>query len=216
MLQFRLAHAHARDAVFSQIDEKLISAGLSRQSLSGVSLCSQAGDRSVYLQRPDLGRSLDETSVALIRAHSGAAPDIAIVIADGLSAEAVNRHAVPLLEILLPGFEKLNLSVGPVSVVRQGRVAIGDEIGEALRARLLLMMIGERPGLSSPDSLGVYLTYSPRPGLTDESRNCISSIRPEGLDYATAAGKILFLVKEALRIKLTGVALKEQTQAVLE
>ena len=128
------------------------------------------------------------------------------MIADGLSALAVHRHAVPLLELLL---QDLDWRIAPVAIVEQGRVAIGDEIGEVLGARLVVVLIGERPGLSSPDSLGVYLTWNPRPGLTDAERNCISNIRAEGLSYAAAAHKLLFLMNEARRLKLSGVRLKE-------
>ncbi len=214
VLQFKLAHAHARDAVFSSLAENEISVALSLLSLSPVSMQSQAKDRTEYLQRPDLGRRLSDHSLQLIKGYEGRTVDVALIVADGLSAEAVNRHAVPLLTFLLPMFETLSLSLSPVAIVKQGRVAVGDEIGEAFAARLSLLMIGERPGLSSPDSLGVYLTYKPKHGLTDESRNCISNIRPEGLQYEAAAMKTFYLVREALRLRLTGISLKEQATAL--
>lgn len=216
VLQFKLAHAHARDAVFSALDEQHLSSSLLKLSLSAILLQSRAKDRSEYLQRPDLGRMLDEHSTSLVSAAYRAAADIAIVIADGLSAEAVNRHAIPLLEQLLPGFQNRRMLLSPVFLVRQGRVAIGDQIGEGVNARLLLVLIGERPGLSSADSLGVYLTYNPRHGLTDAARNCVSNIRPEGLGYAAAANKILFLCGEALRLQVSGVSLKDHTSTLLE
>jgi ethanolamine ammonia-lyase small subunit len=135
---------------------------------------------------------------------------IAIVLADGLSATAVNHHAVPLLSQLIPLLQNINLRLLPVSLVQQGRVAIGDEIGRLQQATLVVVLIGERPGLSSPDSLGIYITYQPRVGLTDEARNCISNVRPEGLSYQAAADKLYWLIRESLRLRVSGVELKDQ------
>jgi ethanolamine ammonia-lyase small subunit len=174
-------------------------------------LASCAVDRLEYLQRPDKGRKLDSASIALLSARPAdeRGRDVAIVVADGLSAIAVHAHAAAFVRALLARFDAAAISVGAVCLVRQGRVAIGDEIGQHLRARLALVILGERPGLTAPDSLGVYLTYAPRPGLTDDSRNCVSNIRPDGLPLPVAADRISRLAAEALRRQLTGVALKD-------
>jgi ethanolamine ammonia-lyase small subunit len=207
-LEFKLAHAHARDAVYSELDIEGLTNSLQAFNLPVLSLHSNAANRQKYLKRPDLGRQLDETSAELLK-DLGTGVDIAIIIADGLSATAVNENAFSLLKLLMPMFSNEKLRLGPLCLVRQGRVAIGDEITAGLRAKLSIVLIGERPGLSSADSMGMYLTYNPRPGLTDESRNCISNIRPEGLSYHPAAGKAFYLVQEALKRKLSGVALKD-------
>jgi ethanolamine ammonia-lyase small subunit len=203
ILDFQLAHAQARDAVHAALDVSSLLNGLRERQLPSCVLRSAAPDRSTYLRHPDLGRRLSSESIAKL----AAAPcDIVFVIADGLSALAVTRHALPLLdEVLLLNHQ---WSVGPVCVVEQGRVAIGDAIGAALSARISVVLIGERPGLSSPDSLGVYITWNPQPGRTDAERNCISNVRPEGLGYSGAARMLGFYLREALRRKLTGVGLK--------
>ncbi len=196
-LRFDLDHARARDAVYSVLDPAAIGCPY-------VLVESAAGDRAEYLRRPDLGRRLSEASRGRIERG---AYDVAFVVADGLSALAVHRHAGPLLEALLPKLADWN--VAPLVVAKQGRVGIGDEIGERLGADLVAVLIGERPGLMSPDSLGVYLTWGPRPGRTDAERNCLSNIRAEGLSYALAAHKLYFLMAAARGRRLTGVALKE-------
>ncbi|SIO54719.1 ethanolamine ammonia-lyase subunit EutC [Chitinophaga niabensis] len=199
VLRFKLAHAHARDAVHSSLD---ITAFPWEINL----LHSNAADRAEYLQRPDKGRQLQESSrLSLTPGHA----DIGIILVDGLSATAVNHHAVPVLAYLFPMLQAKKISCARIQLVQQGRVAIGDEIGELLGVKLVLVLIGERPGLTSPDSLGAYLTWQPRPGLTDEARNCISNIRPEGLPYQLAAEKMFYLINEALRLHLTGVMLKD-------
>jgi ethanolamine ammonia-lyase small subunit len=171
--------------------------------LPHILLRSAAADRATYLRRPDLGRVLsNDARVKLARGPY----DAAIVVVDGLSALAVERHVPPLLEELTPGLSPMALA--PLTVVLQGRVAIGDEIGELLGARLVLVLIGERPGLSSPDSLGAYITWDPRPGRTDAERNCISNIRSEGLSYSAAARIILMLIRAAQSRRLAGVGLK--------
>lgn len=178
---------------------------LGQQGVESIALRSGAPDRLVYLKRPDLGRRLSDESrerIAPLRAEY----DVAFVIADGLSALAVHRHAVPLLELLL---RDLDWHIAPIAIVEQGRVAIGDEIGEWFGAAMVVVLVGERPGLSSPDSLGAYLTWQPKPGRTDAERNCVSNIRPEGLSYAAAAHKLRFLMNESRRLKLSGVKLKE-------
>ena len=208
-LELKLAHAHARDAVYSELDIGKLSSDLKQFNLPVLLLHSQAAYRELYLQRPDLGRQLNDKSIELVNDYSNSKAEIAIIIADGLSATAVNHHAISLLKVLVPQLQSANFKVGPVSLVKQGRVAIADDIGMHLKAKLSLMLIGERPGLSSADSMGCYITYSPKPGLTDESRNCISNIRPHGLTFKSASKKIFYLIQEAFRRKLSGVGLKD-------
>jgi ethanolamine ammonia-lyase small subunit len=207
LLRFQLDHARARDAVYEALDPASL-------GLPHVLVRSAAPDRATYLRRPDLGRRLAD-GTALERGDY----DAAFVIADGLSAPAVHRHAGPLLDALLPrlGQEKPlrrggfgEWRVAPLTVVLQGRVAVGDEIGMRLGARLTVVLIGERPGLTSPDSLGVYLTWDPRPGRTDAERNCISNIRTEGLGYEAAAVTLEFLMNAARSRRLSGIALKDE------
>ena len=212
-LEFKLAHAHARDAVYSLLDAEGLSEGLKVFGLPVLHLHSKAATRHKYLKRPDHGRQLDEASEEVLKDYSTNA-DIVIIIADGLSATAVNENAVGLLKILIPMLTASKLKLAPICLVEQGRVAAGDDIGQGLNARFSILLIGERPGLSSADSMGAYLTYNPRHGLTDESRNCISNIRPHGLKYKPAAGKIFYLVNEAFKRKLSGVALKDNAGLV--
>ncbi len=214
-LAFQLAHARARDAVHAELDHAALADALHAAcGLPCVSLHSAARDRHQYLQRPDLGRQLDAASRAQLVALADATAqgyDIAIVIADGLSALAVEQNALPLLQSLLARLSIEQWSLAPPTIVRQGRVAIGDEIAHLLRARAVVVLIGERPGLSSPDSMGLYLSWSPRPGLSDASRNCISNVRPAGLTYDAAAFKLHYLLSESRRRQLSGVALKDET-----
>ncbi|WP_339842578.1 ethanolamine ammonia-lyase subunit EutC [uncultured Halopseudomonas sp.] len=228
LLAFQLSHAQARDAVHFPLDVSALRAEL--QALQGMSadtpllhLLSQATDRVTYLQRPDLGRKLDDASrqqvVALPAAANATPSDLAIVIVDGLSSLAVQQNAAPFLAELLPLLQSQQQlwSLAPLTVVEQGRVAIGDDIGELINARMVLLLIGERPGLSSPDSLGLYLTWNPRSGLNDAARNCISNVRPAGLAYAEAARRVVYLMNEARRLQLSGVNLKDRTRdSVLE
>ena len=172
---------------------------------------SMAADRATYLLRPDWGRRLHEQSLSnLQNLHQAKPIDFLIVVGDGLSSLAVARHVAPLLAEM-HNYLPSDWSTGHVVIALQARVAIGDEIGQALNAKIVAMLIGERPGLSSPDSLGVYLTFNPKLGLSDADRNCISNVRPEGLQYATAAKKLVWLAKEAMRLKVTGVALKDES-----
>jgi ethanolamine ammonia-lyase small subunit len=173
---------------------------------------SCAPDRATYLRRPDLGRQLDPQDAPLLQ--HGAPVDIALVVGDGLSSLAVQRHAVALLQALRERLPS-DLSCSPVVIARQARVAIGDDIGEQLRARIGVVLIGERPGLSSPDSLGLYLTHAPRRGRHDAERNCISNVRPEGLPVGAAAHKLAWLIGQALQRGLTGVGLKDESDAAL-
>jgi ethanolamine ammonia-lyase small subunit len=215
LLQFQRAHAQARDAVHARLETAVLSAAIGAISGDDVMrLHSMAADRRVYLQRPDLGRRLDERSAAALADLQIGRCDLSLIVADGLSALAVERHATPLLESLLPWLEGWRLA--PICIVEQGRVAIGDEIGAALGAQLCVVLIGERPGLSSPDSLGAYVTWEPRPGRMDAERNCISNIRSEGLGYAEAAAQLVFYLSEARRRKLTGIALKEESHLIEE
>ena len=202
LLEFQMDHAMARDAVHDELATVSLPQELAALGLTPLMLHSAAPNREVYLRRPDLGRRLADVEV-----HASPC-DLAVVLADGLSALAVNRHAIPLLQALLPLLGGLQL--GPASVVGQGRVAIGDEIGERLGAEMVLMLIGERPGLSAPDSLGAYLTWHPRVGRTDAERNCVSNIRPEGLGYAEAATRIGTCMAAAKRLQQTGVELNRQ------
>jgi ethanolamine ammonia-lyase small subunit len=216
LLAFDLSHAQARDAVHQPLDVAALHASLRAAGFDTLDVQSAAPDRQHYLRRPDLGRKLNEESTSRLRDYAAAAPaafDVLFVVADGLSAYAAARHAVPLLERMRSHL--VSLSIGPVVVARQARVALGDGIGELLRARIVVMLIGERPGLSSPDSLGIYLTYEPRIGKNDAERNCISNVRPEGLGYDSAAFKLHFLLTEATRLKLTGVKLKDDSDALL-
>lgn len=209
-LQFQLAHAMARDAVHLPLDVSGFLAGLEDFGLPVVEVESRVGDRREYLLRPDLGRRLSGQSVDRLREVSGEGHDLSLVIADGLSTTAIARQAIPFLEEFIGLASGSGFSLAPLVYVHNGRVAIGDEVGEILKARMVAVLVGERPGLSSPDSMGVYLTYAPRVGLTDESRNCISNVRAEGLPHVPAAETLHYLAKEAFRKKLTGVKLKDE------
>jgi ethanolamine ammonia-lyase small subunit len=208
LLRFELAHAKARDAVGETLDATSLHAELAATGLSVLHVTSRAADRRTYLQRPDLGRRLDESSARQLAAT--ARTDIAIVIADGLSALAVLRYAAPTISALLPLLE--GLRIAPLVIATQARVALADEVGALLGARLALILLGERPGLSSPDSLGAYLTFAPRVGCLDAQRNCISNIRAEGLPPDLAARKLAWLIREALRRELTGVGLTDESE----
>ncbi|MBK1686614.1 ethanolamine ammonia-lyase subunit EutC [Rubrivivax gelatinosus] len=212
-LDFQRAHAEARDAVHRPFDADAVQAGIAALGLATLRLHSAAPDRASYLKRPDLGRRLDEASCALLRELPAPEqpPDLALVIADGLSTLAAERHAAALIAALR-GSLRRGWRFAPVAVVEQARVAIGDEIGHALGARIVVIVIGERPGLSSPDSLGLYLTWAPRPGRSDAERNCISNVRPEGLPVEAAASRLAWLLDEARRRRLSGVELKDESE----
>ena len=212
LLDFTLDHARARDAVHAAFDAPLLAVGIRALGLAVSEVRSRAADRRDYLRRPDLGRQLDAGSAEAL-AQSAAEPcQLAIVIGDGLSAAAVHVHAVALMKSLLPRLAADHgVAIGHVIVASGARVALGDEIGAILGARMVVMLIGERPGLSAPDSLGAYLTFAPRPGLTDAERNCVSNIHHAGLSYDEAAFKIAWLVREGLAREVTGVALKDES-----
>ena len=212
-LEFQMAHARARKAVHLGLDVPTLNAELAPLGLAVLSLASAAENRAAYLQRPDLGRRLDAPSRAALVPASGKY-DLAIVVGDGLSALAIQKNAVPFLTLVLPMMQSQGLSLAPISIVTQARVAIGDDIGASLGAQMVLVMIGERPGLSSPDSMGLYLTHRPRTGLTDESRNCISNVRGAGLSYPEAAQKLMFLMTQARKLGLSGIHLKDEAEAL--
>lgn len=211
VLDFRMAHARARDAVHLAFEAEDLCVRLGTRDWSTVSVASAAPDRSTFLQRPDLGRQLDELSRQRLAAlpGTGTGYDAVFVIGDGLSPLAVQRHVLPLLDLLMPVLRAEGWRIAPLVVAAQARVALGDEIGFILGASMAVMLIGERPGLSSPDSLGVYLTFDPRSGRMDSERNCLSNIRPEGMDYPLAAHKLLYLMREARRRRISGVLLKD-------
>jgi ethanolamine ammonia-lyase small subunit len=210
LLDFTLDHARARDAVHAAFDAKALAAQLARLGIAASEVQSRAGNRRDYLRRPDLGRRLDQASAERFSDIEGKGK-LATVIGDGLSPSAVHAHAVELMRHLLPRFVAARIVQGPVVIAAGARVALGDEIGAILKADMVLVLIGERPGLSAPDSLGVYLTFAPAIGRTDADRNCVSNIHREGLTYDEAAFKIAWLVREGFRRQVTGVALKDES-----
>lgn len=217
VLDFAMAHAAARDAVHAELDRARLVADLHALGLETVFLNSAASDRQTYLQRPDLGRRLNEESRTVLpqrSASASSAPDLALVISDGLSAPAAQVQAAPLLAELLPMLRDSRIAVSPACLVRHGRVAMQDEVGSALQAKAALILLGERPGLGTPDSLGAYFVFDPRPGRTDAERNCVSNIRPGGLGFRAAAGTLHYLIVESLRRRISGIALKDERDAL--
>lgn len=215
-LEFQLAHAAARDAVHQSLAIELLAKQIRALGLPLLQLHSAASDRQSYLQRPDLGRQLDALSAQQLedyaQQHVDQTYDLALVIADGLSALAVERHALPVLKLIQERCGSEGWSLSPIALVEQGRVAIADDIGQRLKARMSVILLGERPGLSSPDSLGLYFTYNPQIGCTDAQRNCISNIRQDGLSYLLTVHRLLGLIREADRRQCSGVTLKDDTQ----
>ena len=214
LLRFSAAHAQARDAVQVPLDAAALAAQLQGQGWSARQVHSRAPNREAYLRRPDWGRRLDAASAADLQAACAGPVDLAIVLGDGLSAVAVQRHAAPLLAALRPLLAP-GLRLAPLVIALQARVALADEVGVLLQARMVLMLLGERPGLSSPDSLGAYLTHQPTIGCNDAQRNCVSNIRPDGLAPIAAAQRLAWLLHEALRRRLSGVALKDDSASAL-
>jgi len=215
VLSFAAAHAAARDAVHAVLDFDQLQRDLEVLGVNCVRLDSAAaGDRTLYLQRPDLGRQLDERSRAALAAWEKDDLDLALVISDGLSAPAAQRHAPALLAELLPLLGASGITLSPPFLVRHGRVAVQDEDGQACGARAALILLGERPGLGTPDSLGAYLVFSPKLGRTDADRNCVSNIHPRGLPFPAAAATLHYLVTESLRRRLSGVTLKDERGAL--
>ena len=209
LLDFTLDHARARDAVHAPFEAAVIAEALSGQGLSTVTVSSLVAVRADYLKRPDLGRRLAPESHALLEGQGSTGCDIALVIADGLSPAAVNAHALGLVAAMLPKLD--GLSLGPIAIASNARVALGDEIGALLKARMTIMLIGERPGLSAPQSLGAYVTVAPKLGRSDAERNCVSNIQSAGLSFDDAAIKIAWLAREGLRRGITGVTLKDES-----
>ena len=217
LLRFAAAHAQARDAVHIPLDTATLAAQLQAQAWATLPAHSRAPDRASYLRRPDWGRQLDAPSEALLQAAAATLPgppDLLIVLGDGLSAVAVQQHGASLLAALRTALPP-SLTLAPLVIGRQARVALADQVGALLQARLVLMLLGERPGLSAPDSIGAYLTHAPQVGCLDAQRNCVSNIRPDGLPPQQAALRLAWLVREALRRRLTGVALKDNSSAAL-
>lgn len=211
LLKFQADHAQARDAVYSALDiEKITQSFTESFDLQVLTLKSEIQSRTQYLQRPDLGRTLSQKAREELMAVDESESDICFVIADGLSAQAVNKNALPVLENLLPQLQKNNWKIAPICIVEQGRVAVADEIGFLLKSEIVVILIGERPGLTSPDSMGAYITFRTYVGITDESRNCVSNIRPEGLGFQEATDKILYILTEIRSKKLSGVNLKDE------
>jgi ethanolamine ammonia-lyase small subunit len=218
LLEFRLAHARARDAVHAPFDAAALAARLRSLETEVICLESAAKTQADFLRRPDLGRKLAESSRARLAAHradqGSSQPDLAIIVSDGLSSLAATEHVPPLLATLVPMLRQSHRTLAPLIVVTHGRVALQDEIGELLRARLSLMLLGERPGLGAADSLGAYFTYAPRLGLRDAARNCVSNIRAAGLSPSDAAQKLFYLITQSFRRGLSGVDLKDETPAL--
>lgn len=211
-LDFQLAHALARDAVNIPLDFAGLEQRLKKEGHQTLTLQTQAENQTVYLQRPDLGRLLSASAVACLRRNAHLPVDAVVVVADGLSSTAIEHHAEPFLRLLLPELQQRGYRLPPVCLIKHGRVAIGDAVAEHYSARLCMVLIGERPGLSSPDSMGIYFTYQARSGIsTDADRNCISNIHNNGLSYQQALKKLLFLVNEAEKLQLSGVNLKDET-----
>jgi ethanolamine ammonia-lyase small subunit len=214
LLDFKLAHARARDAVREPLDQARLVADLKGLRVPVRTVASAAGDRQTYLMRPDLGRRLESEAAAALAKDAGQY-DAAIVVCDGLSARAVQMHAAPVLAELLPMLRKQAVKIAPLVVVSHGRVAIGDTIATLLGADCAAVLIGERPGLTAPDSMGAYLTWQPSPQTTDADRNCVSNIRPDGIGYAEAAAKRAYLIGAIRGRRLSGVQLKDDFDRLL-
>jgi ethanolamine ammonia-lyase small subunit len=211
LLKFQADHAQARDAVYSELNITNLNELIHKTfALQAINLKSEVKNRPQYLQRPDLGRTLNQASREELMDLSSSQSDICFVIADGLSAEAVNQNALPILENLIPKLTAIKWEIAPICIIEQGRVAIADEIGFLLKSEIVVILIGERPGLTSPNSMGAYITFRPYVGMTDESRNCVSNIRPEGMDFRMATDKIFYLLTEMKSKKLSGVSLKDE------
>jgi ethanolamine ammonia-lyase small subunit len=217
LLSFQLAHAQARDAVWHPWDSAACSAALSGSGIAHVVVASQAADRATYLRRPDLGRRLSPDALSqLTAARAAEPPELALILSDGLSASAVHAHGLTTLRAILAALQRASISCAPLVLVQQGRVAISDEIGHALGRKSAVIVLGERPGLSASDSLGIYLTFDPKLGNTDAQRNCISNVRePSGLPPMAAAARLVALLRRALASGFSGVALKDESVPIV-
>lgn len=211
VLNFGLAHAQAKDAIYHPFESEKLEEQIAELGLTCLTVHSCAKDREQYLCRPDLGRKLSEESKSVLQNSDQAPADLVIVIGDGLSSYAVHRQSIGLITALLPYLSELGIRVGPVVLAHQSRVALGDQIGEYLKAKAVVVFIGERPGLSSPDSLGVYMTWAPNAQRIESERNCISNVRPEGLGYKEAAFKLAWLLEQSFKRKMSGVLLKDES-----
>jgi ethanolamine ammonia-lyase small subunit len=217
LLDFQLAHAQARDAVHFSLDIDAFAGQVRDLGEEALILYTPAASRGEYLRRPDLGRVLTEASRTRLKNFNAGEADVALIVTNGLSSTAVKRHGIALLQAIVEGFRKRQYRISPVALVANGRVALGDDIGSFLAARVAVIVVGERPGLSTADSIGLYLTFAPRPGNTDAERNCISNVRPpDGLGYEAAAAKLLYLTGEALRRGISGVVLKDGMSGLLK
>lgn len=211
LLDFQLAHAGARDAVHQAWDETAFADGLAKLGLEPLILATPVVSREHYLQRPDLGRRLADASRQELATRANPPVDVGLIVSNGLSSTALDKHGLPLVAAVAAALKSMDLRLGAVCLAANGRVALADEIGQLMKARLTIVIVGERPGLSAADSLGAYLTYAPKIGNTDAERNCLSNIRPPaGLSYQAAAAKLAYLTEEALRRGLSGVALKDE------
>jgi ethanolamine ammonia-lyase small subunit len=216
LLDFQLAHAQARDAVHFPWDIDAFAGQVRGLGEEVLILDTPVGSRAEYLRRPDLGRVLTEGARTRLRDFDASEADVALIVTNGLSSTAVERHGIPLVQAIVNSYRTRHIRIAPVSLVANGRVALSDDIGSVLAARVAVIVVGERPGLSAADSLGIYLTFAPQPGNTDAERNCISNIRPpEGLSYEAAAAKLLYLTEEAMRRGISGVALKDEMGGLL-
>lgn len=213
LLDFRLAHARARDAVHSPFDAEELSERISKLGIACHLANTQARDKQEYLLRPDLGRRLDEPSCAALQKLHGVF-DLSVIVSNGLSAAAVRQNAVKLISHIIPLAQSLNLRMAPLVIVRNGRVAVQDEIGQILGAKVALIALGERPGLGSAESLGLYFVYSPQLGRKDADRNCISNVRDGGLSPDLAASKVLHLIRQSLNLGISGVHLKDDGESI--
>ena len=214
LLDFRLAHARARDAVHEPLDETRLVADFAALGTPVITVASAGEDKQRYLLRPDLGRRLAPDAEAVLAPHASG-HDVVFVVSDGLSAGAVHRHARPVLAGVLSALRLDAWRIAPIVIVRHGRVAVGDPIATALRANCVAVLIGERPGLSAPDSMGAYLTWQPHAQTTEADRNCISNIRPEGIGYADAVFKLTYMLRAMRSRCISGVKLKDDSEGLL-
>ncbi|MDR1780343.1 MAG: ethanolamine ammonia-lyase subunit EutC [Tannerella sp.] len=208
-LGFKLSHAQAKDAVWLPFEKERIAEALRNAGLASLNVASMAANRQEYLTRPDLGKRLNTQSITTLRNAGAKKADVLLVIGDGLSSTAMHAHAVPFVRCFMPYLDDLNKTAYPIVIAENARVALGDEIAQMLDAEIVVMLIGERPGLTSPDSMGIYLSWKPTSGCPDSERNCISNIRPEGLTYDRAAFKLAWLIENAFAIRRTGIELKD-------